>query len=55
MRYIKTPTEFDLTNGVISDIPEILHDEVLQRAVELAKNSWEGNIETTKAFGERSE
>ena len=29
--------------------------EVMQRAVELAKNSWEGNIETTKALGERSE
>lgn len=55
IRYVKAPTEFNLTNGVISDIPEILHDEVLQRAVELAKNSWEGNIETTKAFGERSE
>lgn len=30
-------------------------NEVMQRAVELAKNAWEGNIETTKAFGERSE
>lgn len=30
-------------------------NEVMQRAVELAKNAWEGNIETTKALGERSE
>ena len=30
-------------------------NEVMQRAVELAKNSWEGTVETTKAFGERSE
>lgn len=54
-RYIKTPAEVNLESNVGSEVPEILHDEILQRAVELAKNSWEGNVETAKAFGERSE
>ena len=30
-------------------------NEVLQRAVELAKNAWEGDVTSTKTFGERSE
>lgn len=56
MRYVKKPKDVDLTdNNDIPEVPEVLYDEILQRAVELAKNSWEGNIETTKAFGERSE
>jgi len=56
IRYVSMPKEVDL--GDSSDIPEIpesLVDEVIQRAVELAKNSWEGTLETHKAFGERSE
>lgn len=55
VRYIKYPAEVDLSSDVGSEVPEILHDEILQRAVELAKNSWEGTIETHKVFGERSE
>ena len=55
IRYVKMPSEFNLDSNVISDIPEMLHDEVLQRAVELAKNSWEGNSQTTVELGGRSE
>ena len=56
VRYVKTPKDINLADETdIPEIPESLYDEVLQRAVELAKNSWEGNIETHKAFGERSE
>ena len=56
IRYIKVPAEVDLVNNERTcELPDSLIDEVLQRAVELAKNAWEGNIETTKALGERSE
>lgn len=56
VRYVKMPKDINLADETdIPEIPESLYDEVLQRAVELAKNSWEGNIETHKAFGERSE
>lgn len=56
IRYIKVPDEVDLANDEKTcELPDFLIDEVLQRAVELAKNAWEGNIETTKALGERSE
>ena len=55
LRYVKIPAEVNLASDVSPEIPEALIDEVLQRAVELAKNAWEGNIETTKALGERSE
>lgn len=55
IRYVKMPSEFNLDDNTISDIPEMLHDEVLQRAVELAKNSWEGNSQTTVELGGRSE
>jgi len=55
IRYVRMPAEVDLTSDVTSEVPEMLYDEILQRAVELAKNSWEGNMETTKTFGERSE
>lgn len=56
VRYVRKPKEVNLgNNNDIPEIPEALIDEVLQRAVELAKNSWEGNLETTKALGERSE
>lgn len=54
-RYVKIPAEVNLESNTGSEVPEVLHDEILQRAVELAKNAWEGNIETAKAFGERSE
>lgn len=64
MRYIRVPQEVDLfyTDTTADDyskhcceLPDFLIDEVLQRAVELAKNAWDGTVETTKAFGERSE
>lgn len=64
IRYIRVPREVDLsyTDTTADDyskhcceLPDFLIDEVLQRAVELAKNAWEGTVETTKAFGERSE
>lgn len=37
------------------DIPEELHDEVLQRAVELAKIAWQGDLTATLTGGQRSE
>lgn len=56
VRYVRKPKEINLgDNNDVPEIPEALIDEVLQRAVELAKNAWEGSIETTKALGERSE
>ena len=56
IRYIKLPKEVNLQDAEdIPEVPEVLHDEILQRAVELAKNSWEGTLETHKTFGERSE
>ena len=55
IRYVKMPSEVDLNSNINSELPEVLHDEVLQRAVELAKNAWEGTLETTQTFGERSE
>lgn len=56
IRYIRYPKDINLADDTdIPEIPDVLYDEVLQRAVELAKNSWEGTIETHKVFGERSE
>lgn len=55
VRYVRMPKEVDLSTDTGSEVPEILHDEILQRAVELAKNSWEGTIETQRTLGERSE
>lgn len=55
VRYVKYPKEVNLDSNDVIEVPEELHDEILQRAVELAKNAWEGNLETHKAFGERSE
>lgn len=37
------------------DIPQELHQEVLQRAVELAKIAWQGDINSTLTAGARSE
>lgn len=56
IRYVKIPKDVNLADNTdIPEIPEQLYDEILQRAVELAKNSWEGTLETHKTFGERSE
>jgi hypothetical protein len=37
------------------EIPEELHQEVLQRAVELAKIAWQGDLSATLTGGQRSE
>lgn len=58
VRYVKTPVEFDLVNGTVSDIPEVLIDEVIQRAVELAKAAYIGDAnqqQIIQTLGERSE
>jgi hypothetical protein len=56
IRYVRMPKEVDLgDSNDVPEIPEALVDEVLQRAVELAKNSWEGNSQTTVELGGRSE
>lgn len=56
IRYIKVPAEVDLSNEQKTcELPDSMIDEVLQRAVELAKNAWEGNSQTTVELGGRSE
>lgn len=56
IRYIATPSKINLGNEVDTcNLPEILHDEILQRAVELAKLSWEGSINSAIAAGQNSE
>lgn len=37
------------------ELDESVHDEILQRAVELAKIAWQGDIQATMVSGERSE
>ena len=57
VRYVKMPKELSETQTVI-EIPEVLHDEVLQRAVELAKAAYVGDMnqqQVIQALGERSE
>lgn len=56
IRYVRMPKEVDLgDSNDVPEIPEVLIDEVIQRAVELAKNAWEGNSQTTVELGGRSE
>lgn len=56
IRYVRMPKEVDLgDSNDVPEIPEALVDEVIQRAVELAKNAWEGNSQTTVELGGRSE
>ena len=43
--YITNPCELDSS----------LHEEIVQRAVEIAKSSWEGNLQSTVQLGQRSE
>jgi hypothetical protein len=38
-----------------SELSEELHEEILQRAVELAKIAWEGNPTSSIQVGQRSE
>lgn len=60
IRYIKTPreVEFHVENGNTCELPDFLIDEVLQRAVELAKAAYVGDMnhqQLIQAMGERSE
>lgn len=64
IRYVKMPQEVDLRyvdtldkdySKHCCELPDFLIDEVLQRAVELAKNAWEGTSQTTVELGGRSE
>lgn len=70
VRYIKRPAPIitadlsseygDVTINGLNTISEcqlnpIIHEEILQRAVELAKAAYEGNIKSTVELGNRSE
>lgn len=58
IRYVKFPDDVDLTSDAQSEVPEPLHDEILQRAVELAKAAYVGDAnqqQIIQALGERSE
>jgi hypothetical protein len=58
IRYVKVPAEVDLASNVNSAVPEVLHDEILQRAVELAKAAYVSDAnqqQIIQALGERSE
>lgn len=58
IRYVKVPAEVDLESNVNSEVPEVLHDEILQRAVELAKAAYVSDAnqqQIIQALGERSE
>lgn len=41
--------------GFCCELDESIHEEILQRAVELAKVAWEGNVQTVVEAGNRSE
>lgn len=68
IRYIKRPQPIVLTSlsgtnvsveGVVDEteceLDSILHPEILQRAVELAKNAFMGDLKSTVELGQRSE
>lgn len=57
IRYVEMPTPINLSNKeeTSCSLPEILHQEVLQRAVELAKLSWEGSLNAVVTAGQNSE
>lgn len=70
IRYIKRPSPIilvslnDIQNGLTiqgtsaaqtSELPEEIHEEILQRAVELAKIAWAGEPAATVQAGQRSE
>ena len=70
MRYIKKPSPIvlvslsDIQNGLsiqgvtaaqTSELPDEIHEEILQRAVELAKIAWEGSPTLAAQAGQRSE
>ena len=39
----------------LCELPEELHEELLQRAVELAKIAWQGDVQLAMTAGQRSE
>lgn len=44
LRYVAKPRDIDLTGTTVTcDLPEHLHDEIIQRAVQLAKIAWVGS------------
>lgn len=55
VRYVKVPDNINLEGNTNVAISDSLMHEIIQRAVEIAKNAWEGNLETTLKLGERSE
>lgn len=58
IRYVKVPTVVNLESEIGSEVPEVLHDEILQRAVELAKAAYVSDAnqqQIIQALGERSE
>jgi hypothetical protein len=67
LRYVRNPKPIiliDLEDGIkihgIStksecELDPILHEEILQRAVELAKIAWQGDVQTVTQAGQRSE
>ena len=59
VRYVREPKEVNLgDNNDVPEIPEVLVDEVLQRAVELAKAAYVGDVnqqQIVQSLGERSE
>ena len=58
IRYVKLPADVDLTGNTDPEVPGILHDEILQRAVELAKAAYVGDAnqqQIIQSLGERSE
>lgn len=70
IRYIKNPEPIVLVNladiaeglsieGVSTvnpcKLPRHLHDEIIQRAVEIAKGMWQGDLSSTIQLGQRSE
>ena len=67
VRYIKKPTPIILTNlpielsidGVTHSseciLPQEIHSEILQRAVELAKSAYQGDLNSAIEMGKRSE
>lgn len=56
IRYIARPSDIDLNdNAKTCKLPKVLHQEILQRAVELAKLSWEGSFNSAVTAGQTSE
>lgn len=59
IRYVRYPKaiELDITKEGDSpcELDETMHEEIIQRAVELAKNIWLGNLESTVQLGQRAE